>query len=174
MHTPNEIRNITRHKKLLKRVTKPQQYAAYKKISERGCSYKTWGAIVSAMSDVIREDLFAGRVVELPYQMGCLAVRKKTRKIVIGKNGKPRLNTPVDWKATVDLWSENEEAHKAKVLVRYDNPELYAIEWTKIGIKHLYKERFYFKVARKLQRGLAKKIKEEGSLDCERLRRKDE
>ena len=115
MPTPNEIRNITQHKKLLKRVTKPQQYAAYKKISERRCSYKTWGAIVSAMSDVIREDLFAGRVVELPYQMGCLAVRKKTRKIVIGKNGKPSLKRPVFLKLSE---SRNTLSSVQKVLVR--------------------------------------------------------
>lgn len=169
MTTPSEILKVSAPRKREQRYGVVEQYKDYRRLGKLKLDKPTWRKIVLAMADEILAELFEGKAIELPHQMGRLAIRKKERKIVVGKDGKPKVNTPINWKATIDLWSENEEAHQKKILVRYEDKEIYAIEWTKRGISFLYAERFCFKPARKLRRTLAKLIKENGSIDCERL-----
>ena len=127
--------------------------------------YATWRKVTLELAAVMAEDVLNGRIVTLPRRMGSLSLRRKPRVVKIGDDGKPKVNTPVDWGATVRLWSEDDEARKNKVMVHHESKNVYSIMYTKNGETFLYKNRVSFKPVRALKLRLKERLKD-GEQDC--------
>jgi len=69
---------------------------------------------------LMNEIIFKAYDFNMPYKIGKLCIRKSKTKNKI-KDGKVIIKHPIDWKATKNLWEEDEEARLSKKLVRIDN-----------------------------------------------------
>lgn len=59
--------------------------------------------------------------------MGRLELRKEYRGVYINEDGTMNITYPVDWKATLKLWFEDEEARNNKTLIRRTDQWVYRI-----------------------------------------------
>ena len=100
--------------------------------------------IVREVNKELGKLLSDGKEVRLPCGMGKLELRKYkgSPKIV---NGKLKVNYPVDWHRTIELWYSDEEAKKNKTLVRFDRGYVYYIKYSKFGAN--YTNQCYYKFA---------------------------
>lgn len=140
-------------------------YKLCKPTLPEGVDYKAWRKITTALASVMADDVLNGLIVTLPRKMGLISLRRKPRVVKIGEDGKPKVNTPVDWGATVKLWSEDEDARLRKVMVHHDSRNVYSIMYTKEGSAFLYDNRVSFKPVRTLKLRLKERLKD-GELDC--------
>lgn len=96
----------------------------------------------------------------LPFGMGRISFRKRKNKAFVGKNG-IRSTALVDWKKTMELWEENPQAKRNKILIRYSNMETgrysFRIAMFARGFKN--KEFFAFRFKRSFKRKFADRIK---------------
>ena len=130
-----------------------------------GVDYATWRKVTLALAAVMADDVLDGRIVTLPRRMGSISLRRKPRVVKIGDDGKPKVNTPVDWGATVRLWSEDDEARRRKGIGHHDSKNVYSIMYTKIGAAFLCDNRVSFKPVRALKLRLKERLKD-GEQDC--------
>lgn len=115
------------------------------------------GTIVKTINLALQDQLLNGKDILLPNRMGRIEIRKFKAKLEY-KDGKVITNLPVDWKRTLDLWWEDEECHKAKTLIRYEDTERFAIYYNK-GLANFNNKSFYrFIPTRTLKRKLKKQI----------------
>jgi len=73
-----------------------------------------------------------GEVVKLPYRMGELLVGQFEGGARFNKEGKLKIGYSIDWDKTIELWHEDEEAARDKILVRHEG---------KIGFKAFLSKR---------------------------------
>lgn len=130
-----------------------------------GVDYATWRKVTDALAAEMCDTILNGGLVELPKRMGSISLRRKPRVVRIGEDGKPRVNTPVDWGATVRLWAADDSAREKRTLIRHESKNVYAILYTKDGFAHLYNNKVSFKPSRTLKLRLKDKLKD-GELDC--------
>ena len=121
---------------------------------------KEAGLIIKGINLYYKECLLNGKDVRLPHRMGGISVRKIKNEVKF-KNGKLLIPYHINWKDTLDMWFEDEEARQEKVLIRYEVPYLFKIYYNfSIGV--FENKRFYmFKPARSLKLSLKNKIKTE-------------
>ena len=104
-----------------------------------------------------------GMDYSIPHLMFEITIRKNKRKPRI-VDGKLIHNIPIDWKATNELWKENPEAKKKKLLVRYNNSHtsgyVYMIYMKKFKAKVKKKVFYKFLPNRTFKRNLSKRIKD--------------
>lgn len=98
----------------------------------------------------------------MPEGLGIITVRKIKQNYEANK-------LPINWKATKDLWEEDEEAKEKKTLVRHLNEHtngyIYRLVWI-VDSRALKNKTFYhFKAMRKPARFLAKVTKGEVKID---------
>ena len=98
-----------------------------------------------------------GEDVSLPDRMGrlSLVIQERNVKII---DGKVKCSRPINWKETLKLWYEDEEAKNKKILVRRDDNKVF-----KIRYNHSYgitknKQFFKFAPCRSLRLKLKDKI----------------
>lgn len=67
----------------------------------------------------------------IPYRMGILSIRKNKPEPYIDNEGNLVNTLPVDWKATKELWANDEQAKEKKTLVRHLNKHSqgYVMRW---------------------------------------------
>lgn len=100
----------------------------------------------------------------IPHIGSSLVIKcdKRVPKII---NGKLHNTTPVDWKATNDLWDSDEEAKSKKLLVRYLNTHsskyVFRVSFKKYISRIKNKGIYKFQTARPFQRALGNRIKDE-------------
>jgi len=127
-------------------------------------NYKVYSEILNDFNkELVKTLLYDSAEVKFPCNLGSLRVRK--RKINLKK---PNKLSP-DWKATKDLWEENEEAKLNKQLVYHLNDHRngykYKLYWDKSIARVKNKTVYYFKPARDLSRELAYILKNEFEID---------
>lgn len=142
--------------------------ALYKKYATHlsGLKYKEWKRVIDTVCEEVAQRLLAGEVVKLPKKMGSLSLRRKERKIAIGRDGQVIVNTPINWGATVRLWAEDESAREKKILIRQECKYIYSIIHTKDNIVYLSNTRIFYTPLRRLKLRLKEKIQTEGEIDC--------
>lgn len=79
-----------------------------------GLDKATYDKIIGAMVDDIKARLMRGSVVTLPHGLGTLCVKQGSHGPYVGKDGELRNGYPVDWKRTLELWCEDEDARREK------------------------------------------------------------
>ena len=102
-----------------------------------------------------------GKVV-LPKKMGNIEIEGSPQKISYDEEGHLR-GLSVDWKATRELWKEDEEAGKNKQYIYHLNENTngikYKIKWFKTKMFALNKAHYNFIMNRSIKRRVAAAIK---------------
>lgn len=100
----------------------------------------------------------------LPYIYMEVSIKKEKRGPIL-KDGKLYNNTPIDWKATKDLWQRDSEAAEKKLTVKYNNYHtggyVFSIYLKKFRCKLRCRSYYKLKANRKFQRAIAKRINDE-------------
>lgn len=166
MPTIDEIKKVRGPRaKRVKAFPRRELYRACLPYLPEGMDYMTWKGLVRVIHEELVEDLLAGKVVKLPHRMGSLSIRRKDRKVKMGEDGKPRVNTPIDWGATVRLWAEDADARARKTLLRHESRHVYTVLWTKDNISYLSENRITFRVARPVKLRIKERLKDD-DIDC--------
>ena len=134
------------------RQTRPQQ-------SKYVLTDTQYYSITRKINDLLAKNILQGGEVKFPHKMGGLELRKTSRGVSF-KNGKFKNNYPINWDKTIKLWSEDEEAHKNKTLVRIEEKEVFVILYNKSVATYKNKIFYQFSVNRKLKRSLKDIIKQ--------------
>ena len=90
--------------------------------------------------------------------MGSIELRKYNAEVSI-KNDEIITNLPIDWNRTLQLWEEDEESYKNKLLVRMEEKEIFKVFYNKRIANYNNKAFMKFEVNRYLKRGLTQRIK---------------
>lgn len=113
--------------------------------------------IIRTVNKLIAKELLKGHTIVFPYRMGRLELRKASCGARV-KDNKLLITYPINWKATLRLWYEDEEARNAKTLLRYDNSLIYKVVYDKTNCNYANKGFFEFSLNRKLKEALYKGI----------------
>lgn len=137
-------------------------YKHYKSLSKNPVNSKTYIEVANEFMKYLIDKLLEDGKIKLPCKLGHL--------IILGKkiqtkwiDGIPVTLAP-DWKATKDLWNEDEEAKSIKQIVYHTNDNTngvrYRTRWLIERSPVINKKSYNFILARKLKRTIAKNIKE--------------
>ncbi len=81
-----------------------------------------FGEILKEFNGHVRDRISTkGAEYIMPNRTGKIELRKIKTEVKFGDDGKIINNLPVNWKATRELWAENESAKKKKTKIRYTN-----------------------------------------------------
>ena len=81
---------------------------------------KEYYSIIKEMNSLFKEELSKGQDFVLPYKMGRIEVRK-VKNGAWFEDGKLIVSYPTDWKSTLELWYNDEEAKRNKKLIKNSN-----------------------------------------------------
>lgn len=117
----------------------------------------TFYKVIRMFNKEIRELMLKGFTINLPHHMGDLSIRKydTSAKIV---NGELKVNYPINWKDTLQLWSTDEESHLKKTLLRSNVPEVYRVIYNKRNATYPNKLFYMFTVNREFKMLMKEKI----------------
>jgi len=108
---------------------------------------------------LVEEILKEAEEFTLPCNMGRISFRKRKNKAYLSKEG-IRSNALVDWKATMELWQRDLNAHRNKIMVKYNNMHTgrYSFRISLFNRTFINKEFFAFRFKRSFKRAFAKRI----------------
>jgi len=85
-------------------------------------SFSDYCKVIDSCNKMLRDKiLYNSFDFNMPCRLGMLGIRKKKLIPWIGKDGELVNPLPVDWKATLDLWSSDPKAREDKKRVRHYN-----------------------------------------------------
>ena len=113
--------------------------------------------IIRLINNQLQELLIEGGDIILPEKMGRLELRKKTNKVSF-KDGKLKLNHPVNWNATLKLWYDNPNCKTKKQLVREETLETFRVHYNKNKANYNNKSFYEFSTNREIKIGLKNNI----------------
>ena len=96
-----------------------------------------------------------------------IEIRKSPVNIDI-KDGKLKVNAPIDWDKTLKLWEEDEESYKKKTLVKMGEKAIYKIIYNKVLANYTNQNFYDFNPNRTLKLKVKKAIKN-NTLDALKL-----
>lgn len=139
-------------------------YDAYKAIRKQGwfnigrpLTEKEFYTIIRQCNALVADNLAKGISFTIPYNLGTLELRKAPKRIFL-KDNQYCVNTPVDWKSTLEYWKQDEEAAREKILIHYDLNEIYRILYNKRSSRYNNRKFIKFKPIRKIKQALVKEI----------------
>lgn len=140
-------------------------YNYYKKNNKESVNRNIYSNVIFDFNKEISEMIINENFeYYIPYIDSVLCVRKKKSvpKII---DGKVINRTPIDWKATEQLWNENEEAKEKKILIKYSNYEtnkfIFFVYFKKYLSSFSNKKYYKFDTCRGMSRLLSKRIKDD-------------
>ena len=154
--------NKERHHKVANSYGSKDAFHYYRKIKPNDSKYVLTDCqylrIIRLINNRLRDSLIQGEDIILPERMGRLEVRKRaiTKEF---KNGKLKLTSPVDWKATLRLWYDNPICKNKKQLVRQDVDFIFRVLYNVNKAKYENKTFYEFYTNRDIKLGLKKNIK---------------
>lgn len=128
-------------------------------------------AIIRRINLHLIDELLLGHDVKLPKSMGTIEIRKYDRRVRLGKDGRIHTNLPIDWDKTLTLWYEDEEAFKAKTIVRMEEKEIFRVYYNRETATYNNQSYYEFLFNRTLKIRLKQRIKE-GLIDAPYLGKK--
>lgn len=125
-----------------------------KMIAESSPFYLTYAqyiAIIERFNIILRDKmLYESKEVHLPMKMGDLCIKKYKPKIKL-KNNKV-VNLPINWKATNELWLEDEDAYNKRKIIRFTNAHskgyIARVFWSKVNCTAANKKKYSFVACR--------------------------
>lgn len=113
--------------------------------------------IVKTINQAYADKLLRTNKIVFPLYMGEVEITKRPVKTRI-INGKINTGRKINWKETLQLWYEDEEAKRNKVLVRHEIKESYKIGYRKSKAKFKNKMLINFSPIREIKIKLKEKI----------------
>ena len=129
----------------------------------RPVTEKEFYAIIRGINRLLAENIVNGKTVKFPYKMGSLELRKFQVGVSF-KDGKLHNTYPINWGKTLQLWYEDPEAHRKKILLRDENPWMFSVRYNKYHAIYNNKQFYQFDVNTFIKKGLSKNIKQ-GKID---------
>jgi len=120
-------------------------------------------SIIRGVNDCLAREIANGRTIIFPARMGKLELRKFPVGVSI-VDGKLRIGYPVDWYATIQLWFNDEEARKEKMLVRNTDDTKYKVLYKKYNANYNNQMFYQFVLNRSIKERLRDNIKK-GTVD---------
>jgi len=81
-----------------------------------------FGEVMRDFNDHVRNRISTkGAEYSMPCRTGKIELRKSKKEVKINDDGKIINNLPVNWKASRELWADNENAKEKKIKIRYTN-----------------------------------------------------
>lgn len=121
---------------------------------------KEYNRLLNLLLLKMHDTLLNGEPIILPNRLGTLELRKFQPKLYM-EEGKLINTLPIDWKATKELWSNDEAASSKKTLVRINTPFVFKLFYNKKNAIMPRRREYKFKFKRGLKRSLVPKIKQE-------------
>ena len=120
--------------------------------------------IIRTVNKTLIKDFLQSGTIRLPERMGEIVLRKYPAKITL-QNGKVKTNLPIDWDATLKLWSEDKESYEKKTLIRIEEREIFKVLYDKSNALYNNKSFYSFELNRDVKVALKKQLKN-GLLDA--------
>ncbi len=121
-------------------------------------------AIIRAVNKELVNKLLHTSSIILPERMGEITLRKYLPTIKL-EGGKVKTNLPIDWDATLSLWTEDKEAYQNKTLIRAEEKQLFKVYYDKSKAIYNNKSFYNFTLNRSAKVALKEQIKN-GKLDA--------
>ena len=118
---------------------------------------KQFGIIVKTINKALVDKLLNGSDIIFPNKMGKLELSKYRTQVKF-ENGRLKTNRPIDWSRTTKLWNEDPISKKNKVLVRYETPYIYRVDYRKLSKSFKNQSFFQFDICRDFKLKLKNKI----------------
>ena len=173
LNTFNEFRkkvlklNGSRHHKINKSLGTYDAYKWLRKNKWLGMepiSEHDFYAIIRTMNKALAKSFLHLGSIKLPERMGEITLRKYPAKITL-KNGKVQTNLPINWDATLNLWSEDKDSYEKRTLIRAEERELFKVLYDKSKALYNNKSFYTFELNRDIKLSLKKQLKN-GLLDA--------
>ena len=146
-------------------------YQAYKAIRKNGwydigrpLTEHEFYSIIRCMNALMADEIAMGQTVRFPHGMGKIELRKYHLGVSIDSEGKLRNTYPIDWRNTLLLWYEDDDAYRRKTLLRNESPWMYHIKYNKWNANYDNKMFYQFYPNTFVKRNLSKNIKQ-GKVD---------
>lgn len=114
-----------------------------------------FSAILQALGKSLANEYLRTGQIEFPYKMGAIVLYKVSRVPYLD-DGKLKITGPVNWDATLELWYNDEEAEREKILVRHEKKEVFKTKYSMYGASHKNKSYYDFKIVRALQKKIGR------------------
>lgn len=123
----------------------------------------TFGKIIKEFNTHVRDRISTkGAEYIMPCRAGKIELRKIKTEVSIDDEGNIVNNLPINWKATRELWNENESAKDRKTKIRYTNEHTnghtFRIFYRTSKANYKNKSIYKLKFNRTLKRQLSKSI----------------
>ena len=120
--------------------------------------------IIRSVNKALIVNFLTSGSIRLPEKMGEIILRKYPAKITL-KNGKVQTNLPIDWDATLNLWSEDKDSYEKRTLIRAEERELFKVLYDKSKALYNNKSFYTFELNRDIKISLKRQLKN-GLLDA--------
>lgn len=173
LNTFNEFRkkvlklNGSRHHKINKSLGTYDAYKWLRKnkwLNMKPISEHDFYAIIRAMNKALARNFLHSGSIKLPERMGEITLRKYPAKITL-KNDKVQTNLPIDWDATLNLWSEDKDSYEKRTLIRAEEREIFKVLYDKSKALYNNKSFYTFELNRDIKISLKRQLKN-GLLDA--------
>lgn len=121
-------------------------------------------AIIRTVNKLLALNFLITGSIKFPERMGEITLRKYPAKITLN-NGKIQTNLPIDWDATLNLWSEDKDSYDNRTLIRAEEREIFKVLYDKSKALYNNKSFYNFELNRDIKKALKKKLKN-GLLDA--------
>ena len=125
---------------------------------------KDFGAIINSVNKLHQDRFMEGKDIVFPHYMGRIELRKRESSVRM-IDGNLKVDTPIDWKSTLELWFEDEDCRNKKQLVRRNPGFVYIIRYDKNKAKYNNKAFYKFYPARSFKERLKDTINK-GNIDA--------
>ena len=96
----------------------------YRRNREKGSKWaiseKNYYALLRQVNQILATELIEKGKLELPYKMGVVEYRKLPYNVHQNKSGRYVSNAKVNWDKTFELWYNDEQAYKDKILIKHE------------------------------------------------------
>lgn len=130
----------------------------------RPITEKQFQQIIRGVDRELSKLLIDKRSITFPHTMGTLEIRSANNTARYTNDGKLALPRVVDWPKTLELWYEDQEAYKKKILIRDLHPVKVSIVYNRKTANYNNKNYFNFVLNRNTIR-LASSMLREGLLE---------
>lgn len=141
----------------------PDYYRYYRQNGGK-LNVKQYSGVIQGVNKRLAELFAKGHELKFPCEMGVLQLRKHTVDIKF-VDGKLKTTLPINWKETLELWEQDEDAKQRKILIRDEIPFRFRSWYDKFSARYHNKQFFYFTLGRDLKKKLKENIKQ-GNVDA--------
>lgn len=121
-------------------------YKYYRKNKPEGSKWvlteSQYFSIFRRVNELLTDSLIKTGELEFPFRMGKLVVMKRRNRTYIDSNGTKREKRPIDWNRTFELWYDDKEAYRDKILLYHEQDTMCFIKYNKN--EAIYKNKFYY------------------------------